>query len=106
MPLRVGFDLDGTVADMYAALHREAVKLFGEEGLRKAGPKTSKPTPAADAAVRTLENQAQEKTSKPEDDATTNLAMQELHLSSGWSSPCSNLSQVSAIINLLLIRPE
>ena len=25
MPLRVGFDLDGTVADMYFALHHEAV---------------------------------------------------------------------------------
>jgi beta-phosphoglucomutase-like phosphatase (HAD superfamily) len=88
MPLRVGFDLDGTVADMYAALHREAVKLFGEEGLRRTGPKTSRPIPSmeasaakqAPAAARTLDNQPQEKSSKPEDDTTTNLAMQELHL--------------------------
>ncbi len=36
MPLRVGFDLDGTVADMYFALRREAVALFGEDVLRKA----------------------------------------------------------------------
>ncbi len=36
MPLRIGFDLDGTVADMYSALRREAIKLFGEEVLRKA----------------------------------------------------------------------
>ena len=33
MPLRVGFDLDGTVADMFSALHREAVKLFGEDAV-------------------------------------------------------------------------
>ena len=26
MPLRIGFDLDGTVADMYSALHEEALK--------------------------------------------------------------------------------
>ena len=34
MPLRVAFDLDGTVADMYSALRREAVELFGESILR------------------------------------------------------------------------
>ena len=88
MPLRVGFDLDGTVADMYSALHREAVKLFGEDVLRKAAYKESKPDPSPQtagakqsaAAVKTLENKAQDKSAKPEDDATTNLAMQELHL--------------------------
>ena len=31
MPLRVGFDLDGTVADMYSALRREAISLFGDD---------------------------------------------------------------------------
>ena len=36
MPLRVGFDLDGTVADMHFALRREAVALFGDDVLRKA----------------------------------------------------------------------
>ena len=87
MPLRVGFDLDGTVADMYDALHREAIKLFGEEVLRKAAHKTRsrlpslKPTaPRASAAARTLENQAQQKSAEPDDDATTNIPMQELHL--------------------------
>ena len=98
MPLRVGFDLDGTVADMYAALHREAVKLFGEEVLRQAETKPPNPAPSApdrgaripsakpavakqaEAAVKTLENQAQDKPSKPEDDTATNPAMQELHL--------------------------
>ena len=31
MPLRVGFDLDGTVADMYSALHDEALKQLKAE---------------------------------------------------------------------------
>jgi uncharacterized HAD superfamily protein len=79
MPLRVGFDLDGTVADMYDALHREAIKLFGEEVLRKAANKTSQPQ-------ETRGEQSNEKeSSEPksgDDDATTNLAMQELHLTS------------------------
>jgi hypothetical protein len=33
MSLRVAFDLDGTIADMYAALHKEAEQLFGAEAL-------------------------------------------------------------------------
>lgn len=36
MPLRVAFDLDGTIADMYAALRVQAEQLFGEEELSKA----------------------------------------------------------------------
>ena len=88
MPLRVGFDLDGTVADMYDALHREAIKLFGEEVLRKAAYKDKKPAPSAEAtgakqagaAVKTLENQAQDKSAKPEDDTATNVVMQELQI--------------------------
>jgi hypothetical protein len=36
MPLRVAFDLDGTIADMYATLHTEAEGLFGAENLAKA----------------------------------------------------------------------
>ena len=90
MPLRVGFDLDGTVADMYDALHREAIKLFGEEVLRKAAYKTHKAAPSAAATaakqaavgVKTLENQAADKSAEPDEDATTNIAMQELHLTS------------------------
>src|SRR4030095_475187 len=77
MPLRVGFDLDGTVADMYSALHREAVELFGEEVLRKADDKTKRPQ-----EVKGEQNNKKEKSeAEPEDDAaTTTLAMQELHL--------------------------
>ncbi len=92
MPLRVGFDLDGTVADMFSALHREAVKLFGEEALsasakaaaRQAatpGPRGSKPTvKGAESTVAALANKAQDKSAKPEDDTATNQDLQELHL--------------------------
>ena len=72
MPLRVGFDLDGTVADMYFALRREAIKLFGEEVLR-APVEASKPQDAG-----------KESTPQPksEDEQTASLAIQELHLTS------------------------
>jgi hypothetical protein len=90
MPLRVGFDLDGTVADMYFALHQEAVKLFGEEVLRKAASKSDKPQEMAnEQAGGDIKNQPvsasdkqalADKLGKSEDDSTTNLAMQELHL--------------------------
>jgi uncharacterized HAD superfamily protein len=70
MPLRVGFDLDGTVADMYPALRREAIKLFGEEVLRT--------TPEAAAPQSAKEEEAPQP--KPEDDQATTLALQELHL--------------------------
>jgi FMN phosphatase YigB (HAD superfamily) len=92
MSLRVGFDLDGTVADMSSALRREAVKLFGEEVLRKAANKTKKPqeikgqgtakTTASKAAAtaNAVANKAQDKSAEPEDDARTNLAIEELHL--------------------------
>jgi hypothetical protein len=76
MPLRVGFDLDGTVADMYSALHREALKLFGEETLRKAAYKTSKPQ-----EVKGEQNNKKPETTPEADDAkATADAMQELHL--------------------------
>lgn len=81
MPLRVGFDLDGTVADMYSALRREAVKLFGEEVIRKAAIEDKKQRPVPNkAAVTALANKAQDKSAKPDDDAPTNQEMQELHL--------------------------
>ena len=52
MPLRIGFDLDGTVADMYSALHVEALKLFGEEVLAKSADKKAPPGP--DGAFRAV----------------------------------------------------
>ena len=85
MPLRVGFDLDGTVADMFSALHREAVKLFGEEVLRKAAYKEKKQTGtgirepgSGKAAAETLVKKAKDESAKPDDDDAP--AMQELHL--------------------------
>ena len=67
MPLRIAFDLDGTVADMYSALHREAEVLFGEEILAKARYKEPAP-PAIEGQPPTPE------------DPTTTLAMDELRL--------------------------
>ena len=76
MPLRVAFDLDGTVADMYSTLHQEALKLFGEETLAKAAHKTPLPAGVAtDAKVAAKEGDAA--TPRPEDTAS---AMEELHL--------------------------
>ena len=69
MPLRVGFDLDGTVADMYFALRREAINLFGDAVMR-APVEASKPQEAGkelSAAPRA-------------EDDTASLSIQELHL--------------------------
>src|SRR6185436_15054107 len=112
MPLRVGFDLDGTVADMYDALHREAVKLFGEKVLRTATDDTSKPpspTKATgatkeSAAARTLENQAHHQSAKPDDDSTTNIPMQELHLTARQQMQLWD--HVKKIENFWLTLPE
>jgi uncharacterized HAD superfamily protein len=112
MPLRVGFDLDGTVADMYDALHREAIKLFGEDVLRKAADKTSKRPSLAEAAgaaqasdaARALAKQAQEESAKPDDDATTNIPMQELHLTARQQMQLWD--HVKRIENFWLTLPE
>ena len=73
MPLRVAFDLDGTVADMYFALRVEATKLFGEDVLRSAPP----------ASTATQEVGAEQaRKAKPEDEQAANQALQELHLTS------------------------
>ena len=70
MPLRVGFDLDGTVADMYSALRREAIKLFGEEILLTP-EEASRPQEA---------KQEQSPQPKPEDEQAATVAIQELRL--------------------------
>ena len=89
MPLRVGFDLDGTVADMYSALQREALTLFGEEALRKAAYKTAKPQApkgaaasvnASTATVDKVAHTVEDKSAKPEEDSPTNPDLHELHL--------------------------
>ena len=71
MPLRIGFDLDGTVADMYSALHEEALKLFGEEVLAKSAYKKAPPSPDG----------AEGAEAPAPEDSTGTLAMDELHLS-------------------------
>jgi uncharacterized HAD superfamily protein len=96
MPLRVGFDLDGTVADMYSALYREAVALFGEEVLRD----------AALTATSSQEAGAEQSgdTPKPEDERTTKLAMQELHLTARQQSQL--WEHVKGIENFWMTLPE
>jgi len=69
MPLRVGFDLDGTVADMYFALRREAITLFGDAVMR-APVEASKPQEAG-----------KELSAPPRaEDEPASLSIQELHL--------------------------
>ena len=92
MPLRVGFDLDGTVADMFSALRSEAIKLFGDEVLRKAEkpgagnrePEARGAKSSADAAAQALAKKAADESAKPEDDQSP--VMQELHLTSRQQS--------------------
>jgi len=79
MPLRVAFDLDGTVADMYTALHREALKIFGEEVLAKAAYKNPPPPPAPAEGPAEAGRPAGDEGAKPED-TTTAMAMDELRL--------------------------
>jgi len=88
MPLRIGFDLDGTVADMYSALRREAMELFGEDVLRKAAYKKAEPPEAGKAPSFTKATEGKSDTPpEPEnEDQTTTLAMQELHLTSRQQS--------------------
>ena len=76
MPLRVGFDLDGTVADMYSALHREALELFGDDAVRKAPDQATRPQEVRGEQS----NKKPEDTPKPEDDPATADAMHELQL--------------------------
>lgn len=76
MPLRVGFDLDGTVADMYSALHRESLKLFGEELDRKAASTTSQPQEVTGEQSGNTPDQDP----RAKDDQPPPGPMQELHL--------------------------
>ena len=62
MALRIAFDLDGTIADMYAVLHKEAERLFGAEALVNGAYNE----PKADAP--------------PSDDPDSKKVMTELHL--------------------------
>ena len=70
MPLRIGFDLDGTVADMYSALHIEALKLFGDDVSAKPSPKKTPPGPDG----------AEGPVAPDPEESTGALAMEELQL--------------------------
>ena len=48
MPLRVAFDLDGTIADMHVVLRREAERLFGEGELAGAAEQAGAETGSKD----------------------------------------------------------
>jgi uncharacterized HAD superfamily protein len=80
MALRVGFDLDGTVADMYAALRVEAAKLFGEEVLRQSPPKASEPQESG------AEQTGQAASAPDPDEQAAGAAMTELHLTARQQS--------------------
>src|SRR5262245_10726475 len=83
MPLRVGFDLDGTVADMYSALRQEAIKLFGEDVIRKAATNSRQPQ---EAGAEQSRSGAAIADAGHEDDSAPTLAMQELHLTARQQS--------------------
>ena len=77
MPLRIGFDLDGTVADMYSTLHQEALKLFGEEVLAKSALKNAPPaTEGADG----VQPEPEDSTGAPAMDQLHLTARQQMHL--------------------------
>jgi uncharacterized HAD superfamily protein len=76
MPLRVGFDLDGTVADMYSALHREALALFGDDAVRKVADQTTKPQEIPGEQ----NDKTPEETPKADDDHAPTDGMRELQL--------------------------
>jgi uncharacterized HAD superfamily protein len=69
MPLRIGFDLDGTVADMYSTLREEAIKLFGEDIVTKSNTGNGAPPPDSVDGVMA-----------PAAEDTVSPAMEELHL--------------------------
>ena len=94
MSLRVGFDLDGTVADMYSALRREAIKLFGDEVLGS--------PPAASAPQEATREQSS--APKAEDDPTAALAIQELHLTARQQNEL--WAHVKTIENFWTTLPE
>ena len=80
MPLRVGFDLDGTVADMYSALRQEAIQLFGEDVVQTA--EAADATPATEKPQRAPAKGNRPSVSADADRQTSaQVSMQELRLS-------------------------
>src|SRR5262245_5414723 len=56
MPLRIGFDLDGVLADMEAELVRQAEVLFGAPMTRKLQERAADAPATADAASATVDD--------------------------------------------------
>ena len=110
MPLRVGFDLDGTVADMYDAFitrrsncsarrpFERPPKRF-RSGLPSLRQRRRKPRLPQDAR-----KPGSSESAKPDDDATTNIPMQELHLTA--RQQVQLWDHVKKIENFWLTLPE
>jgi hypothetical protein len=73
MSLRIGFDLDGVLADMDAALVRQAEAVFGEQIVRGL---------EADAASPESESEPQASQAAPPDGADSNPTVTRLHMTS------------------------
>jgi len=71
MPLRVAFDLDGTIADMHLVLRKEAERLFGEADLSKTADR-----PGTDSTANDDVTAASAPAGKPE----TSKVMADMHL--------------------------
>lgn len=97
MPLRVAFDLDGTVADMHAALWEEAIKLFGEQATQHAAP-GSQPQEAG------AEQSGSASPSDEEDEQAARSAMMKLHLTARQQSELWD--HVKSIENFWTTLPE
>jgi len=83
MPLRVGFDLDGTVADMHSALKREAISLFGEDVVRDA---EVQPPSQQEAGGEQAGLKADSAVPGSDEEQVARPAMQELHLTARQQS--------------------
>ena len=98
MPLRIGFDLDGTLADMHAALSLEAAKLFGEQVLRQAATDASEPQESG------AEQDGTGDPLKADDEQAASAAMTELHLTARQQSQL--WEHVKKIENFWTTLPE
>jgi len=59
VPLRIGFDLDGVLADMESELARQAEILFGEDVTRRSDPASSEAADAAMSATKTADTETE-----------------------------------------------
>ena len=81
MPLRIGFDLDGTLADFESAFHDVEVRLFGPTSHLRAGEPEREAEEPAEATEKQTEKQ-QEKQKEKQRRKTDKAAAQESRASS------------------------